>query len=213
MGRFRVEKMTKIQADLDYLTGRALEHGAAKAKAFLAEKVVVDPRVRLKCSVPVCAGYRNNLMCPPNVISPDQFSLALAKYHDAILVQFKMPMPASGIKKKFGDQELKQMVEDKDYLQSMVKEGRSMEEAMGKLERDAMLLGYRFAAAFGGGPCRLCDECVALTGGTKCRNPWKARPAMEAVGIDVFMTAKNAGLPFEIPAKENPVLVGLLLVD
>jgi predicted metal-binding protein len=205
--------MTSDGADLEYLEERAIEHGASKAKAFPASKVVVDPRVRLKCSVPVCSGYHNNLMCPPNVITPEEFARALARYHSAILAQFSLPMPSSGIQKKYGDKELKQVVEDKAYLAEMARAGRDMGEAMGKLERDAMLRGYRFAAAFGGGPCRLCDECVALTGGLKCRNPWKARPAMEAVGIDVFQTAKNAGLPFEIPAKENPVLIGLLLVD
>jgi len=35
---------------------------------------------------------------------------------------------------------------------------------------------------------------------------------MEAVGIDVFKTAKNAGLPFEIPAKDKTVWNGLVLV-
>jgi predicted metal-binding protein len=36
---------------------------------------------------------------------------------------------------------------------------------------------------------------------------------MEAMGIDVFQTAQNAGLPFEIPPKDRPVWTGLLLVD
>ena len=36
---------------------------------------------------------------------------------------------------------------------------------------------------------------------------------MEAMGIDVYLTARNAGLPFEIPAKDRPVWNGLLLVD
>jgi predicted metal-binding protein len=35
---------------------------------------------------------------------------------------------------------------------------------------------------------------------------------MEAVGIDAFKTAENAGLPFDIPAKEKAVWNGLVLV-
>jgi len=35
---------------------------------------------------------------------------------------------------------------------------------------------------------------------------------MEAVGIDVFKTAENAGLPFEIPVNDKAVWNGLVLV-
>jgi predicted metal-binding protein len=36
---------------------------------------------------------------------------------------------------------------------------------------------------------------------------------MEAVGIDVFQTAKNAGLPFDIVVKNKAVWNGLVLVN
>jgi predicted metal-binding protein len=35
---------------------------------------------------------------------------------------------------------------------------------------------------------------------------------MEAVGIDVILTAENSGLPVEFPAKD-PVWTGMLLVE
>ena len=88
---------------------------------------------------------------------------------------------------------------------------------MGALEREALYLGYPFAAAFGGGECRLCEACVAAGTGLSttepCRKPFRARPAMEAVGIDVLATAAAAGLPVQMPAADDPVWTGLLLLD
>ena len=47
---------------------------------------------------------------------------------------------------------------------------------MTDLERAAFKLGYRYAAAFSGGECVLCDECVGQGSGEACRHPFKARP-------------------------------------
>jgi predicted metal-binding protein len=59
-----------------------------------------------------------------------------------------------------------------------------------KLEREAFLAGYYKAFGMGAGPCRLCRICDWKNG---CRHADKARPAMEACGIDVFQTARNNG--------------------
>jgi predicted metal-binding protein len=63
-------------------------------------------------------------------------------------------------------------------------------DIVSKLEKEAFLAGYYKAFAMGAGPCRLCQECN-LKGG--CRHADKARPSMEACGIDVFKTARNNG--------------------
>jgi predicted metal-binding protein len=84
---------------------------------------------------------------------------------------------------------------------------------MTDLERAAFKLGYRYAAAFSGGECVLCDECVGQGSGEACRHPFKARPSMEAVGIDVVATAEAAGLTVELPAEDHPAWTGLLLID
>jgi predicted metal-binding protein len=59
--------------DFEKLRLNAVKYGASKAAMILARDVVVDPRVRLKCMIPVCAGYGVNLMCPPNVMTPEEF--------------------------------------------------------------------------------------------------------------------------------------------
>lgn len=61
-----------------------------------------------------------------------------------------------------------------------------------ELERTAFVEGYYFA--FSMSDCGLCKECAGFTGG-ECRNIVKARPAFHSVGIDVFKTVRQLGLP------------------
>ena len=83
---------------------------------------------------------------------------------------------------------------------------------MTALEAEAFKMGYRFAAAFAGGDCVLCDVCAGAAG-EPCKHPFEARPSMEAVGIDAVATAEAAGLAIELPADEHPRWTGLLLID
>lgn len=82
-----------------------------------------------------------------------------------------------------------------------------------RLERRAFLDGYYKALALGAGPCALCKSCHPEESG--CRHPEKARPAMEACGIDVYQTARNNGLPIEVvtgsACPQN--YYGLLLIE
>jgi len=88
----------------------------------------------------------------------------------------------------------------------------SMREVIVELERQAFLAGYYKAFSFASGPCRLCEQCP--TEGT-CRHPRQARPAMEASGIDVFRTAREAGFPIRVVKNrsEKPDFYGLLLLE
>jgi predicted metal-binding protein/ubiquinone/menaquinone biosynthesis C-methylase UbiE len=80
------------------------------------------------------------------------------------------------------------------------------------LERTFFLAGYSEALAFGAGPCPVCPSCPA---DGRCRFPEKARPSLEACGVDVYETARRAGLSL------NPVThpqgyvkyLGLILFD
>ncbi len=48
-----------------------------------------------------------------------------------------------------------------------------------------------------------------------CKHPDEARPAMEAAGIDVFATARAAGLPIQVVTSEDSPqnYYALLLVE
>ena len=63
------------------------------------------------------------------------------------------------------------------------------------LEREVFLAGYYKAAlAPGCGPCRLCENCTF----DSCLHPDRARPSMEACGVDVFATARANGFRIEV---------------
>jgi len=81
------------------------------------------------------------------------------------------------------------------------------------LERDFFLRGAWKAFGLGAGPCYFCKECNVDE--QQCRYPERARPAMEACGIDVFSTAKKAGFPIEVvrTTHQCPNYYGLILVD
>jgi predicted metal-binding protein len=68
------------------------------------------------------------------------------------------------------------------------------------IESKAFVDGYYFA--FSMSDCGLCAEC-SFPNGEPCRFPKQARPAMQAMGIDVFATVGGQGLPIETLADES----------
>ncbi len=80
-----------------------------------------------------------------------------------------------------------------------------------KLEREVFLDGFYKALSFGSGPCNLCKECPD----EGCKHPGKARPSMEACGIDVYATARLNNFPIKVAktreSEEN--YYGVVLID
>jgi predicted metal-binding protein len=85
-------------------------------------------------------------------------------------------------------------------------------EVVAEIERDMFLDGYYKAFGMGAGPCHLCEECDVKK---PCNRPHEARPSMEASGIDVYQTMRNAGLKIEV-VKYHKMLCtfcGLILIE
>jgi predicted metal-binding protein len=204
---------TEIEEHLAELCEKAAGYGASKAVSLPISYVVTDPRVSLKCQIPRCIHYGKNLMCPPNCVRPEEFVKSLERYQFAILVQAKIITDLASVERRLGATSLVEVINDEDYRRQLRASTRSFEGILNKLERDAMMMGHRFALALSGGACSLCDECVGISSGEPCRHPFEARPSMEAVGIDVILTAKNAGAEVEFPVKKDPVWTGILLVE
>lgn len=80
-----------------------------------------------------------------------------------------------------------------------------------ELERDIFLAGFYKAFGFGAGPCRLCRKCHL----DACPHRDKARPSMEACGIDVYATARANGFPIEVVRDRSCAqnYYGLILID
>ncbi len=209
--------MSQVETNLEVLCKLPKKLGATNAVSLNAQNIVVDERVRLKCCIPVCDDYGLNLMCPPNVMSVQEFRNVLAKYNWAILIQIEELIPA----------EMKNEIRQADDVAVLYKSTKFLDDCkksfdpiklklhriVHKVEAQAFALGYRFATGLTAGSCKLCPECTASSNSQEpCRHPFRARPSMEAVGIDVFKTAENAGLPFDIPPKNKTVWNGLVLV-
>jgi len=187
----------------------ALEEGARAARVISARMVVVDERVRLKCEVPRCAKFNQYLTCPPHVMPVTTFAGVLARYEWCLLVQVE----ATGVDS--GDKSPGRI--ERDVLKENLKRHRPYQlkllEIIERVEAAAFKRGMRFAAGFTGGECVLCEQCVANRLSDPCRHPFRARPAMEGVGIDVIETAQRAGLPIHLSSSENVLWTGLVLLE
>lgn len=182
---------------LDALLKAIVDEGATEAKRISTSQVAVDERVRFKCRVPLCDSFNRNLMCPPYLPSVEEFRRILACYTDAILIQVTSSVagkPAGRSRDVFAP-------------------AKRLHALINRSEKIAFESGFPFAAGLIGGCCRLCSECVAAGGHEPCRHPFKARPSMEAMGIDVMATLRKAGLGCSFPIKHTVTWTGLLLVQ
>jgi predicted metal-binding protein len=204
----------------------AIEAGAYRARAFSARLVAIDERVKLKCRIPLCPHYGRTLTCPPNVPPLDEFVKAVKRYRSALLVQTRSTVtgdiaacdreevlrffaaPGAAQKEKGGEK----TETDKD-LGALKIAAMQLHKLVNAVEGKAMSLGFPYALGLIGGECMLCRECVGQGSGKACRRPFEARPSMEGVGIDVVKTSARAGLPFELPPKQEIVWSGLILID
>jgi predicted metal-binding protein len=146
----------------------ATERGATHAKQIHPSSVITAPWVRLKCQSG-CGNYGRSYCCPPDTSTPENTRAILDTYQRAILIHKEAPRtPDRG--KQF-----------KKFFDMLV-------ELEGEMFKD----GYYKAFIYLAGPCMLCKECTKLQG-DPCNFRNKARPSMEACGIDVYQTARNHG--------------------
>ena len=66
------------------------------------------------------------------------------------------------------------------------------------LEREIFLNDYRKVLLLGGSTCKLCAKCTADGKREDCVNKAQSRPSLEAMGIDVYQTARNFGFPIRV---------------
>jgi predicted metal-binding protein len=108
-------------------------------------------------------------------------------------------------------EQTKKMLEDYSY--GLLVHGdkyTKIREIVSDLEREIFLDGRHKAFGMGAGPCKLCSECPEF-----CRYPERARPAMEACGIDVYTTVRANGFSIDVvkTTKCNTDYYGLVLIE
>ena len=158
--------------DLEKYCVRAVEGGATHAKQIHISTIVTAPWVRLKCQFG-CPNYDKNYCCPPDSPTPEQTKAIIDSYNRSILFHLQAPKTEERAKRY------------REYLNMLI-----------RLEGEMFKDGYYKALVYLWGPCRLCKECRKLTG-DPCNFADKARPSMEACGIDVYQTARNNGFFIE----------------
>jgi predicted metal-binding protein len=142
------------------------------AKIIDVDQVVVADWVRLKCQYG-CGAYGTRYTCPPYSPTPEETRKVLSGYSKALFYIF-------------------------DHHGTYAKHRnrrRNMHKFLSKLEREMFLDGFYRAFGMASGPCNLCRSCDVTE---PCRHPREARPSMEACGIDVYATAKNAGFDLTV---------------
>ena len=132
-----------------------------------------------------CPGFGNSHCCPPHSPTPEVTRKVIDSYRKALLLH-----------KRLGKGE----------------RGKGFNDIVVNLEIDMFLDGYYQAWSMGSGPCRLCRECDLAN---PCKQGDKARPAMEACGVDVFKTARDNGFPIEVVRThgEEKNIFGVILVE
>lgn len=176
--------------DLEKYCVGAVEKGATHAKQIYPNSIVTAPWVRLKCQFG-CPNYDKSYCCPPDSPTPEQTRDVIDSYNRSILFHIEAPKTKERTKRY------------REYLNMLI-------ELEGEMFKD----GYYKALVFLCGPCRLCNECKKLNG-TPCDFGYRARPSMEACGIDVYQTARNNGFFIETLREKNQTQNSycLMLVD
>jgi len=193
----------QLRQDLDRYRERALELGASEAVIIRADEIPVDERVTLKCQVPLCFGYGTCLNCPPHTLKPDALRSILKECESAVFFIQNVPPEV--------------IVRDKATIKERVAAYQNTFKIVTEIESMAFYDGHYLAFGFGAGSCRhtfcgLEEGCVALEG-KKCKFSLRARPSMEAVGIDVYRMVASAGwdiYPIGSDAKPDEVPKGTL---
>jgi predicted metal-binding protein len=154
-------------------------------------EIVVARWVRMKC-VHACTHFGQNANCPPNTPPVDECEKLFHEYARAVLFRFT--------------RRVESRAERHDW-------DRETNDRLLEVERAVFLAGYHKALLLFPSICRLCSGCVDTL--TKCRHLGSSRPTLEAMGIDVFATARSVGYPIEVLTDYDQTMnrYGLLLVE
>lgn len=174
------------EVPLESFCNQAMDMGANQAKIIPAQDVVVKNWVRVKCRYG-CGGYGKCLTCPPYSPTPEETRNIIADYNKALLMRFRECEECGNSR------------------------AANIHKVIFDLERECFLSGYHGTFGMASGPCNWCAECNL----NECQHPGRARPSMEACGIDVFTTARKAGFEIQVLTSKDqiPTCYGLLLIE
>jgi predicted metal-binding protein len=176
----------KIEIELERM---AKESGSAAFVKMSASQIVTAHWARLHCQFG-CKNYGTRLTCPPYSPTAEETRKVLDEYETVFLVRYDGFLGFD-------------TYPPKDLRTSIKKLSLKVCNATIAMERHAFLSGYYKAYSYGAHKCYRCEACALAEGKNKCKFPTEARPSMESAGIDVFATARNAGIPTDVIKDKN----------
>lgn len=150
------------------------QHGFTDFKWINTKDIVLAHWVRFRCMFG-CPAYGKSCMCPPNVPSIEECKQVISEYNDVALFHFEKKLETPEERKAWSRETAVKMVD---------------------LEKTVFLAGYYKALLVSFRSCDLCESCSVNR--IECNNPKMARPGADALGIDVYSTARNAGYPINV---------------
>ena len=134
--------------------------------------IILAHWVRFKCMFG-CDYYGKCGSCPPAVPPVDECHKMIREYQNALILHFAIQSQAK---------------EEKHQLMTNLFD----------LEREIFLAGYYKVFLLPHHSCNFCEECPAGEGRIKCIFKSKSRPSPDAMGIDIFQTARDIGYSLEV---------------
>jgi len=159
---------------VDRLEQLMREHGCSELRWIDPGQIVVARWVRMKCRFG-CPEYGHNACCPPSTPPVQECEQFFREYTRAAVLHFAT------------------RVEQPEQRHAWT---RAVNLRLLELERQVFLAGYRKAFLLFLDSCCICQECAGQR--EACKTPTKARPAPEAMAVDVFATVRQLGLPIEV---------------
>jgi predicted metal-binding protein len=194
------------EADFKAIIDVAKEKGVVEGIAIKARDIVTNSLMPMKCRIPTCWGYNSSYFCPPRTISTSDMQAIIDDFEWALLLHIPPPEPSAPYSDFYGHM-------------------NTMKEIIGRTEVEAQYKGYVNSMGFTGGPCTICGMfspewvaakkakkdaplCTLITGEfSTCLQYYHCRPSVQAVGIDMYATAKGAGwedrLALPLPVKKG----------
>ncbi len=150
------------------------QHGYTDFRWIDPKQIVVSQWVRMKCTFG-CGEYGRSAACPPNVPSVAECRAFFDEYSAAVILHFEKAV---------------ERPEDRHAWTKQVNQGLS------QLERAVFLAGHERTFLLFMDTCGLCTDCPGRR--AECKHPRLARPAPEAMAVDVYSTVRAAGYHVQV---------------